>query len=73
MKKRLVTRLPAVDVKSGKLILTSNVFHQKKLSVSLNEDASQAVIQGMYSGKKDGHEHPRYDIEEYESLCHFRK
>ena len=45
--------LPAVDVKSGKLILTSNVFHQKKLSVSLNEDASQAVIQGnVFSGAK---------------------
>jgi hypothetical protein len=46
--------LPAVAVKQGKLIITSSVFHQNKLSIALDESVSQAVIQGnVFSGTKE--------------------
>lgn len=48
------TGLPAVDVKSGtKVILTSNVFHQNKLAISMEETVQQAIIQGnLFSSNK---------------------
>ena len=42
------------DIKAGsKVILTSNVFHQNKLAISMDGTVQQAIIQGnMFSSDK---------------------